>query len=113
MFARTAFWLVMIALLGSAMAHAHEIGTTRVAVIFQQDRTYNIEIVTDAVTLVEKLEVSSGSPSSAETRAPNLQSLLTGFDEKFRRRVKITFDGSEVNAAATYSVVPGSSPVSD
>src|SRR6185369_6038309 len=104
---------IAIALFGTAAAHAHEIGTTRVAVVFQQDRAYNIEIVTDAVTLVEKLEVSSGLPSSAETRAPNLQSLLTSFDEKFRRRVKIAFDGSEVNAAATYSVVPGNGPASD
>ena len=41
---------------GGAAVRAHEIGTTRVSVLFQEGRTYDIEIVTDAAALVEKLE---------------------------------------------------------
>ena len=52
-----------IVLCGS-VARAHEIGTTRVSVVFRVDRTYHIEIVTDAAALLEKLEASAGRPPS-------------------------------------------------
>ena len=84
--------------------HAHEIGTTRVSVVFAEDGTYQIEIVTDAAALVEKLEASSGSSSPAETQADRLQNLLRSFDETFRKRVNIAFDGVEVRPTATYFV---------
>ena len=83
---------------------AHEIGTTRVSVAFADDGTYQIEIVTDAAALVEKLEASSGSSSPAETQADRLQNLLRSFDETFRTRVNIAFDGVEVQPSATYFV---------
>ena len=76
--------------LWSGLAHAHEIGTTRVSATFQESRTYDVEIVTDATALAEKLEVSPGS----------------GFDEKFRQRVKVAFDGTEVRPQISYSVEP-------
>ena len=47
-------------LLCSEAVRAHEIGTTRVSVLFDEGRTYDIEIVTDAAALVEKLEASAG-----------------------------------------------------
>jgi hydrogenase/urease accessory protein HupE len=78
-----------------------------VAVFFQEDRTYAIEIVTDAASLVEKLEASAGSLPPADTGPARLQSLLTSFDEKFRQRVKIVFDASDVRPAIAYSVTPG------
>jgi len=99
-------WTAAVLLCSPAVS-AHEIGTTRVAVLFEQGRTYHIEIVADAVSLVDKLEASTGSSTPAEADAARLQSLLTGFDEMFRRRVKITFEGSEVRPAIAYSVVPG------
>src|SRR6185295_3091805 len=70
--------------------HAHEIGTTRVSATFQEGRTYDVEIVTDATALAEKLEVSPGS----------------GFEEKFRQRVKVVFDAAEVRPQISYSVEP-------
>src|SRR2546426_2902182 len=123
MFART-FWVLdsttrrrwivgpalcaaVAALLYGPVVRAHEIGTTRVAVFFQEDRTYAIEIVTDAASLVEKLEASAGSLPPADTGPARLQSLLTSFDEKFRQRVKIVFDASDVRPAIAYSVTPG------
>ena len=83
---------------------AHEIGTTRVSVAFADDGTYQIEIVTDAAALVEKLEASSGSSSPAETHADRLQNLLRSFDETFRTRVNVAFDGVEVQPTAAYFV---------
>ena len=72
------------------VAQAHEIGTTRVSITFQESRTYDVEIVTDATALAEKLEASPGS----------------GFDDKFRRRVKVAFDSTEVRPETSYSVEP-------
>jgi hydrogenase/urease accessory protein HupE len=96
-----------VALLCAAAVHAHEIGTTRVSVLLHESRAYDIEIVTDAVALVEKLESSTGSPLPSDIRPAHLQSLLAGFDEPFRRRVKLAFDGSDVRPAIAYAVAPG------
>jgi hydrogenase/urease accessory protein HupE len=91
-------------LLCAAAVHAHEIGTMRVAVLFPEGRTYDIEIVTDATALVEKLEASAGRSAPADLAPARLQSMLAGSDEKFRQRVKIVFDVSEVRPAIAYSV---------
>ena len=92
-------------LLCIASAGAHEIGTTRVSVVFQPDRRYDIEIVTDAVSLAEKLAASAGSPV-AEISAERLQPVLASSAESFRRRVKIAFDGAEVRPEITSSIEP-------
>lgn len=97
--------LTILFLTGSL--HAHEIGTTRVAVVFGQDQTFNIEVATDAQALLEKLNAVSGLPNAPESNAPKLQAIFQGFDQQFHRRVKIAFDGVEVPALATYSVTPG------
>lgn len=86
---------------------AHEIGTTRVAVLFDDGRTYRIEVVTDAVSLLDKLEASTGAQSPSGADAARIQALLTNFDELFRKRIKVTFDAAEVRPAVAYSVVPG------
>jgi hydrogenase/urease accessory protein HupE len=100
----TLFQRAGIALLCGAVLHAHEIGTSRVSVLLHDGKTYDIELATDANALIEKLEVSSGLP--ADTRADRLGVLLPGFDEKFRQRVKVTFDGADVRPAVTYRVEP-------
>jgi hypothetical protein len=105
-------YAVMVMLVCGATLRAHEIGTTHVTVLFQEGRTYDVEVVTDAAALVEKLEASAGSPSPADTRPARLQSRLTGFDEQFRQRVKIAFDASGVRPAIAYSVAPGIDVVS-
>ena len=98
---------VIVALFCGAAVCAHEIGTTRVSVLFQEGRTYDVEIVTDAAALVEKLEASAGSSAAADTTPARLQSLLTSSDETFRRRLKVAFDASDVRPAIAYSVAPG------
>jgi hydrogenase/urease accessory protein HupE len=86
---------------------AHEIGTTRVSVLFDEGRTYDIEVVTDAAALVEKLKATAGRAPSAAPAADRLRSLLASLDDDFRRRVTIAFDGSAVRPAIGYAVSPG------
>jgi hydrogenase/urease accessory protein HupE len=99
---RTTCLLILLA----TAAGAHEIGTTRVAVLFQQGQTYNIEIVTDATALADKLEASTGGSLPANTSVAGFQTLFTNFDGRFRQRVKMTFDDQAVHPAITYSVAP-------
>jgi hydrogenase/urease accessory protein HupE len=105
---RIAFLLAAALVCGSALP-AHEIGTTRVSVLFNQTGAYEIEIVTDAVNLVEKL---SAGPIPTDLTPAQLQDQLSASDERFRRRVKIAFDGDAVRPASTYSVAPGTAPAS-
>jgi len=96
-----------VAVVCGAAVRAHEIGTSRVSVLLQVDRTYDVEIVTDAAALIEKLEASAGGSSPGDTRPARLQSLLTSFDGTFRQRVKIAFGASDVRPAIAYAVAPG------
>src|SRR3954453_1563494 len=79
--------LLLLALVGATAVHAHEIGTTRVSATFHDSRTYDIEIVTDAAALAEKLAASGGD---------------------LRTRLKIVFDTGEATPQLAYSAVPGS-----
>ena len=104
--------VLVAALPCGAVVRAHEIGTTRVAVLFQEGRTYGIEIVTDAEALVDKLEAKAGRSPIAETRPARLQSLLTSLDGTFRQRVKVEFGEAEARPEIAYSVAPGSDDMS-
>ncbi len=104
-------WICLAALVCGAAVEAHEIGTTRVSVVFPESRTYDIEIVTDAAVLAEKLEISSGSLTTRGTDPAVLQQALTGFDEMFRRRVQVAFGGRAVRPAIAYSVAAGSATI--
>ncbi len=103
-------WLfrpTLCALLCCVAACAHEIGTTRVSVLFQEGRAYDIEIVADANSLVEKLAASAGMSAPVDTKAA-----LVNFDEKFRQRVKLAFDGSEAHPEIAYAVAPAADATS-
>ena len=103
----SALCAVVVAFLGGTSVRAHEIGTTRVSALFQEDRTYTVEIVTDAAALVEKLEAVAGRSSPTDADPARLQSLLTDSDAQFRQRVKLEFDVAEVRPGIAYSVAPG------
>lgn len=92
----------------SALMCAHEIGTTRVTAVFENGRTYDIEVVTDAVSLADKIEAYTGSVPRPHSGAARIETLLTQSGDAFRRRVKVTFDGGEVRPEITYAVTPGS-----
>ena len=102
----------LLLLLGAATVRAHELGTTRVSILLHEGQTYDVEIVTDAAALVEKLDQSSGQPSPVDPQPERLQSLLIRSDESFRRRVKLAFDGSDVRPLIAYAVSPGADAVS-
>ncbi len=97
--------IAILLLLCGALTQAHEIGTSRVSAILK-NKTYDIEVVTDAAALAEKLETVAGRDPGSITDAARLQIVLTAFDTDFRRRVKIMFDGIEVRPEITYSAAP-------
>lgn len=101
---RPAAYVVIALSLCGSIARAHEIGTTRVSVLLQDERTFTIEIVTDAAALVEKLEASAGRPSSPAGDLDGQQTRLSIFDDIFRRRLSVAFDGSQAHPAISYAV---------
>ncbi len=104
----TTRWLpvALAALLGCGTIRAHEIGTTRVSVLLQENRRYEIEVVTDASALSDKLAASTGGAAPANLDPSGYRALLEGFDSTFRQRVKIGFDDTEVQPAVSYKVEP-------
>ena len=107
---------VTVALLGcGAVPGAHEIGTTRVSAVFQDSRHYDIEIVTDGVSLVEKLDAMAGvqtpQPLSALTPAA-VRERLAAREDIFRQRVALRFDEVAVHPGIEYSVAPAVDAVS-
>jgi hydrogenase/urease accessory protein HupE len=102
-------------LLGGTSVKAHEIGTTRVLAVFQQDRTYNIEIVTDADALLQKLNATGkletggaapGKSSPVNATPAEMRRRFQAFDPVFRERVRIAFGTAEVHPATIYKVEP-------
>jgi len=75
-------------------AEAHEIGTTRVKVSFPADGSYAVAIETDAPPLLEKLAARTG-------RAGDFAS----YDEAFRGRVHLAFDGNEARPAIGHELL--------
>lgn len=104
--ARQRLWVAVAALLCCGVVRAHEIGTTRVSVLLKKDRIYDIEIVTDAGALADKLEASTGGSAPSNLDAAGFETLLGVFMPTFRQRVKVDFDGAEVRPAIAYSVAP-------
>jgi hydrogenase/urease accessory protein HupE len=90
----------------AAAVRAHEIGTTRVNVEFDDRQSYTIELVTDAASLVEKLEASAGHAPNSGNDAATVSRRLVAFDETFRRRLNVAFDGSIVRPVVRYAVAP-------
>jgi hydrogenase/urease accessory protein HupE len=83
-----------------------------VSVLFQEGGKYEIEMMTDAAALVEKLEASAGESAPRESDSARLQSLLTRYDGQFRQRVKLAFDEADVHPWISYSVAPGADATS-
>src|SRR5438876_5336405 len=79
-------WAALAVLLCCGVAHAHEIGTTRVSVLLQERRTYEVEIVTDASALADKLAVSTGGSVPAKLDPAGFQVLFESFEPTFRQR---------------------------
>ena len=95
-----------LVLLSSVVIHAHEAGTTRVSVVLHENRTYDIDVVTDAGALVEKLNALADKPAPVNASVASLQSQLAAFDGDFRERVAVAVDGTSMRPAITYTVAP-------
>jgi len=110
---RSIYLALLVAFMACSTAgSAHEIGTTRVSVLFQGRQSYDIEIVTDASALIDKLRAVSGQSSSTTPTPVNMQSVLQNFDDKFRQRINVVFDGAEAHPGIAYSVTPGNGSTS-
>jgi hydrogenase/urease accessory protein HupE len=100
--------VLAIVLVSGARVGAHEIGTTRVSALLRE-RRYEIEVFTDAASLLEKLEAVAGAPRRDEPTTlatAVIERRLRGLDDIFRRRVAIEFDGSAVIPTVLYTVTP-------
>lgn len=95
--------VVLLSLL-DARALCHEIGTTRVSLITLDQSRYEFEVVTDAVSLLEKIETVSGETPSGIDDPTALQQRLERFASVFQQRVVIAFDGQPVPPAISWSV---------
>jgi hypothetical protein len=85
---------------------AHEIGTSRVAVAFPRDGTYRIEIVTDASSLLDKLETVAGQARSGASDVADLRARLRAHADLIPRRINVWFDGARVQPAVAVDVEP-------
>jgi HupE / UreJ protein len=114
--ARRSFRLVTVALLPLALAcvlsvsaAAHEIGTTRVNVTFSRDGTYRIEVVTDAMSLLEKLETVAQQPRSGASDVGDLRARLSAQADLVARRISVEFDNARVQPDVSFDVQPSTS----
>ncbi len=95
--------LLLVGSLGTAAISAHEIGTTRVSVVFDTDRRYSIDIVTDAGTLVDKLEGASGR-GTRPADTDDLESRIRALEAAFLQRVTVAFDGATARPSMDVAV---------
>lgn len=98
---------LILTLMIATKAFAHEIGSTRVSILIQEDRTYQVEILTDATALAEKLQASVPNSPPIDDCPTCLQSLFAGSEERFRQRVEVAFDAQEARPAISWAVAPG------
>jgi hypothetical protein len=105
--ARTRRFAVSLVLCATAWAagwvvQAHEIGTTRVRVRFEHKR-YEIEIASDAVTLMERLHAGAGAPLP-DAKARPTATVIAAHDALYRSRVAVMFDGRVAETTAHYAI---------
>jgi hypothetical protein len=106
---------VVIVVAATVTAAAHEIGTTQVTVHFDMPKlgegwAYDVEVVTDADALLEKLEAVADH-TGPKAKAGELAARLTALEDIFRDRVAFTVDGVIVHPAIDFTVTPPSNDV--
>lgn len=85
---------------------AHEAGTTRVTITITPDRRYDVEVITDAASLAEKLAAVADAPFPSGLSASALERAITAADGDFRERVTLDFDGTSVRPEISVVVQP-------
>jgi hydrogenase/urease accessory protein HupE len=77
-------------------ARAHEIGLTRVDVVFRRDHTYQIDVLTAPQSLLNKLEAATNRPRSAFLSAPELEKELRALTPELAKKIDVAFAGQRV-----------------
>jgi HupE/UreJ protein len=109
---RLGIGLVVIALMfGTTVLRAHEIGTTRVTIAVDDTGAYDVEVVTDAAALAEKLETVAGRTLPADSSVARLLDVLTRSQALLRQRLHLRFDDVEVQPEISIAVAPAPAPV--
>jgi hypothetical protein len=88
----------------SVPVEAHEPGTTRVIANFTADRTYTIELTTDAPTLLARLEVARKQPRSSPATIADYRRGFAALCDEIGRHLDASFDGTPVLVAPTCTV---------
>ena len=88
-------------------ASAHELGTTRVSIVFGNAGAYRVEVRTDAAALLEKLEAMADVDVTTTDDVPRLDlaTRLRAREEIFWSRVRLAFDGRPAAAVPLEFVV--------
>jgi hypothetical protein len=84
-----------------ALLGAHEAGTTRVVASFTANRTYAIELTTDASTLLARLEAASKKPRSSPVTAADYRRGFTLLCGEISRHLEAVFDGAPAPVSPT------------
>jgi hypothetical protein len=85
-----------------------------VVVSLEPDRTYRVEVVTDAASLLTKLLAAAGKEPAASLGAEDLRNRLRALDEVFRRKLTLAFDDdTNVHPAISYAVASPSQSAAD
>ena len=96
-----------LVLCAGAVLSAHEAGATRVTAAFAPDRTYRVDVITDAAALLEKAEaVADVEPSAIGADAAALERRLLALTTVLGSRIHVTFDATDVRPALALTVVP-------
>ena len=88
--------IAIAVMLAAAAATAHEIGTTRVHVLFRNDHTFRIDVVTAPQALLSKLEVAAHQPRSPQLAPADLDRHLQQFAPALAHAADIRFGATQL-----------------
>lgn len=103
---RVALESLLVALVMTDPAGAHEIGTTRVAALVAAGQTYTIEVTADASALLARLQVATRQRRTDPQSAEEFQRAFDGLCDEVPRHLALTFDGVASSPTAACVVDP-------
>lgn len=99
---RTASWLLVAALAGSAVASAHELGTVQVRAHFLRDGTYRVDLLVDTEQIPDAppRPFPAADAALAEWRAAD-RARIESFLAELLERSSLSFDGTPTRPAVS------------